>query len=129
MIPARDTIVQDVRPESRVIDDLRTAGIRKDIVYRVIVTANPEGIPGFFSLFAGKTREMGDDDRYRQTLKGDGFVPHSESVLLGISLDIIPPGPDASGQYPRPDLFCHINIPKNPAVIECIMKYLTAVPQ
>ncbi len=41
-----------------------------------------------------------------------------------IPLDIIPAGPDASGQYPRADLFCHINLPKNPAVIDRIMQYL-----
>lgn len=126
--PENDTIVQDVRPQSRVMDELRTAGIRKEILYRVIVTANPEGIPGFFSLFAGKTWEMGADGRYRLTLEGDGIVPHCESVLPGISLDIIPPGPDASGRYPHPDQFCHIHLPKNPAVIDRIMQYLTAVP-
>lgn len=124
--PASDTIVQDVRPQSRVMDELRNAGIRQDIHYRVIVTANPEGIPGFFSFFAGKTWEMGADGRYRLTLDGDGIVPHCESVLPGISLDIIPPGPNASGKYTHPDRFCHINIPKNPAVIDRIMQYLTA---
>jgi pimeloyl-ACP methyl ester carboxylesterase len=127
--PDADTIVQDVRPDSRVMGELRTAGIRKDILYRVIVTANPDGIPGFFPHFAGKTWERGDDGRYRLTLEGDGVVPHRESVLPGISLDIIPPGPDVSGQYPGPDLYCHINLPKNPAVIGRIMQYLTAVPR
>jgi len=125
--PKADTIVQDVRPGSRVMTELRTAGIRNDILYRVIVTANPEGIPGFFPLFSGKTRDMGDDGRYRLTLEGDGVVANRESILPGISLDIIPPGQDAAGQYPHPDLYCHINLPKNPAVIDHIMQYLTAV--
>jgi len=35
-----------------------TAGIRKDVLCRVIVTAKPEGIIGFFSLFAGRRWEM-----------------------------------------------------------------------
>jgi hypothetical protein len=126
--PEADTIVQDVRPGSRVMAELRSAGIRQDIRYHVIVTANPEGIPGFFPLFAGKTWEIGDDGRYRMTLEGDGVVAHRESLLPGISLDVIPPGPDASGQYPRPDLYCHINLPKNPVVIDRIMRYLTGVP-
>ena len=127
--PEKDEMVQDVRPKSRVMADLRTAGIRKDILYRIIVTGNPEGTPDFFPLFSGKTWEIGDDGRYRQTFAGDGVVAHSESVLPGISLDIIPPGPDASGQYPRPDLFCHINLPKNPAIIDRIMQYLTGIPR
>jgi pimeloyl-ACP methyl ester carboxylesterase len=127
--PETDLIVQDVRPESRVMTELRNAGIRKDILYHIIVTGNPEGIPGFFPLFAGKTWEIGTDGRYRQTFAGDGVVAHSESILPGISLDIIPPGPDASGRYPRPDLFCHINLPRNPAVIDRIMQYLTTTQQ
>jgi triacylglycerol lipase len=126
--PEADTMVQDVRPGSMVMTELRTAGIRKDILYRVIVTANPEGIPGFFPLFAGKTWEIGDDGRYRMTLEGDGVVAHRESLLPGISLDIIPPGTDVSGRYPQPDLYCHINLPKNPAVIDRIMQYLTVSP-
>ena len=127
--PEKDEMVQDVRPGSRVMAELRTAGIRKDILYRIIVTGNPEGTPDFFPVFAGRTWEIGDDGRYRLTLAGDGVVAHSESVIPGISLDIIPPGPDASGQYPRPDLFCHINLPKNPVIIDRIMQYLTGIPR
>ena len=127
--PEKDEIVKDVRPESRVMTELRNAGVRKDILYRIVVTGNPDGIPAFFPQFAGKTWEIGKDGRYRQTLEGDGVVAHSESRLPGISLDIIPPGPDASGQCSRPDLFCHINLPRNPAVIAHIMQYLTAVPE
>jgi triacylglycerol lipase len=127
--PEKDEMVQDVLPESRVMAELRTAGIRKDILYRLIVTGNPGGTPAFFPLFAGRTWEIGPDGRFRQTLAGDGVVAHSESALPGIPLDIIPPGPDTSGQYLRPDLFCHINLPKNPAVIDRIMQYLTGNPR
>ncbi|MFA5347583.1 MAG: hypothetical protein WC294_05565, partial [Methanoregula sp.] len=87
---ASDRLVQDVRPGSPVMDRLRTAGLRSDITYRIIVTINPEHSFGFFPWFDGKTCEIGDDGRYRATLNGDGVVPHRESVLPGISLDIIP---------------------------------------
>ncbi len=127
--PGNDKMVQDVRPESRVMAELRTAGIRKDICYRVIVTGNPEGTPAFFPVFDGKTWEIGDDGRYGMTLEGDGVVAHRESVLPGILLDIVPPVPEATEEYPRPDLFCHINLPKNPAVIDRIMEYLTVTPR
>jgi hypothetical protein len=127
--PEKDKMVQDVRPESQVMAELRIAGIRKDILYHIIVTGNPEGTPAFFPVFDGKTWEIGTDGRYRQTLTGDGVIAHSEAALPGITLDIIPTGPDASGQYPRPDLFCHINLPKNPAVIDRILQYLTEVPR
>jgi hypothetical protein len=73
--------------------------------------------------------EAGDDGRYRQTLEGEGVVANRESVLPGISPDIIPPGTDATGRYPCPDLYRLINLPKNPAVIDHIMQYLTAVPR
>ena len=127
--PAADTIVQDVRPKSGVMHELRTAGIRKDVLYQVIVTANPDGIPGFFLLLCrqdlgdGGGREVQADARRRR----DCAAWRIRSP--GTSLDIIPPGLDASGTYPHPDHFCHINIPKNPAVIDRIMRYLTAVRQ
>ncbi len=127
--PSQDEIVKDVRPKSRVMAELRTVGIRKDILYRVIVTGNPEGTPAFFPLFEGKTWEIGTNGRYRMTLEGDGVVAHSESRLPGIPLDIVPPGPYAPGREPRPDQFCHINLPRNPAVIARIMQYLTEVPR
>jgi pimeloyl-ACP methyl ester carboxylesterase len=122
--PEKDEMVRDVQPESPVMNELRTAGIRKDIRYHIIVSANPEGTPAFFPTFGGRTWEIGDDGRYRMTLEGDGVVAHRESRLPGISLDIIRPGPEGSGQCPSPALFCHINLPKNPAVMDRIMEYL-----
>jgi triacylglycerol lipase len=123
--PAADMIVQDVRPASPAMRALRSAGIRPDITYRIIVTANPGGRPDFFPLFKGKTWALTVDGRWRETWDGDGIVPHSESRLPGISLDILPAGPDGSGDLPSPDQYCHINLPKNPVVIERIMQYLT----
>ena len=124
--PAADRIVQDVRPGSPVIHSLRTAGLRTDITYRIIVTANPEDVPGFFPLFEGKTWEMAEDGRYRATLDGDGVVAHRESVLPGISLDILSASTEGEDHLPSPDQYCHINLPRNPIVIDRIMQYLTS---
>jgi hypothetical protein len=127
--PATDQLVQDVRPGSPVMHSLRTAGLRSDIIYRIIVTTNPGDEPGFFPLFAGKTWEIGDDGKYRPTLEGDGVVAHRESVLPGISVDVLPASPGGEGQLPAPDQYCHINLPRNPVVIGRIMQYLTDTPK
>jgi triacylglycerol lipase len=124
--PATDLIVQDVRPGSPVIDRLRTAGLRSDITYRIIVTGNPGDVPGFFPLFKGKTWEMDEDGRYRATLNGDGIVAHRESELPGISLDVLSATADGEDNLPAPDQYCHINLPRNPVVIGRIMHYLTS---
>jgi len=118
--PAADRIVQDVRPQSPVMHDLRSAGLRHDITYRIIVTANPVETSGFFPWFKGKTWEIGGDGKYRTTLDGDGIVPHRESALPGISLDIIPAAAGREAQY------SHINLPRNPQVIGKILHYLTS---
>jgi hypothetical protein len=123
--PAADRIVQDVRPGSPVMHSLRTAGLRSDITYRVIVTANPEEVPGFFPWFKGKTWEMAEDGRYRVTLDGDGVVAHRESVLPGISLDVLSASFEGEDHLPAPDQYRNINLPRNPVVIERIMQYLT----
>ena len=121
--PATDQLVQDVRPGSPVMHSLRTAGLRTDIIYRIIVTTNPGDEPGFFPLFEGKTWEIGDDGKYCPTLEGDGVVAHRESVLPGISLDVLSASPGGEGQLPGPDQYCHINLPRNPEVIGRIMQY------
>lgn len=125
--PPSDRIVQDVRPGSPIMHRLRAAGLRSDITYRIIVTTNPENNFGFFPWFDGKTWEIADDGRYRATLYGDGVVPHRESVLPGISLDIIPAPREQMDHLPDPDQYCHINLPRNPLVIERIMQYLTGL--
>lgn len=124
--PSRDAIVQDVRPASPFMEKLRTAGVRPDITYRIIVTANPGGVPGFFPLFGGKTWEMTGTRTFRQTLDGDGIVAHAESALPGISLDIIPAAlTDTDGTLPQANQYCHINLTKNPRVNDRVMQYLT----
>jgi len=123
--PAGDVIVQDVRPASPAMHKLRSAGIRPDITYRILVTANPWKSPDFFSLFEGKTWDLDSDGSWQKTWDGDGIVTHRESQLPGISLDILPAGPDGSGDLPPPDQYCHINLPKNPVVMDRILQYLT----
>ncbi|MDD1696615.1 MAG: acetyltransferase, partial [Methanoregula sp.] len=123
--PAADRIVQDVRPGSPVIKILQTAGLRSDISYRIIVTANPKDAFGFFPTFEGKTWGLGKDGKYQATLDGDGIVTHRESVLPGISLDILSSPDEGEDQLPAPDQYCHINLPRNPLVIDRIIHYLT----
>jgi triacylglycerol lipase len=124
--PVTDRILQDVRPGSPVIHSLRTAGLRSDITYRIIVTANPKDVSGFFPSFEGKTWEMGEDGKYRATLDGDGVVTHRESVLPGISLDILSGSFEGEDHLPAPDQYCHINLPRNPLVVDRIMQYLSS---
>ena len=119
--PGSDQSVQDARPDSPVIRCLRDSGLRPDIAYRVIVGTNPEAIPGFFPWFEGSTWEMAEGGRYRMTLEGDGVVACRESMLPGVPTDIIPA---SRGQGTSPEQFCHINLPKNPLVIDRVMQYL-----
>jgi triacylglycerol lipase len=123
--PADDAIVQDVRPASPFMEKLRTAGTRPDITYRIIVTANPGGVTEFFPLFGGKTWEMTKGREFRQTLKGDGIVAHADSLLPGISLDIIPVSAVTGDDLPPAHQYCHINLTKNPLVNDRVMHYLT----
>lgn len=122
--PAADQIVQDVRPGSQVIRNLRSAGLRPDITYRIIVTSNPGDVPEFFPWFQGKTWERSDDGRYQPTLEGDGVVAHRESMLPGISLDVLSASSGDDDNLPSPDQYCHLFQPKNPIVINRIMQYL-----
>ena len=122
--PSNDLIVQDVRPKSKVMHDLRTAGIRPDITYRIIVTGNPGEIPDFFPRFGGRTWEQTTDGKYRTTFDGDGLVPHGESALPGITLDRIRAEEQGEG-FPLPGQYCHINLPRNPVVMDRVLGYLT----
>ena len=103
--------------------DLRSAGLRPDIVYRNIITTNTHGVPGFCPWFGGKTWEATDEGEYRMTLDGDGVVSLRESVIPGISHDVLTvPCEQDDDQVPA-ELFGHIYLPKNPVVINLIMKY------
>jgi triacylglycerol lipase len=119
--PESDQSVRDARPESPVIQRLQNAGLRPDIMYRVIVGTNPEGIPGFFPWFGGRTWEIAEDGRFRATLEGDGVVAFRESALPGVLPDVLPA---PRGEALSADQFCHINLPKNPLVIDRVLQYL-----
>ena len=127
--PAADRLVQDVRPGSVVMHYLQNAGLRSDITYRIIVTANPGEVFGFFPWFEGKTWEMTRDGKYRATFDGDGVVAHTESELPGISLDILSVSSAWEEYLPSPDQYCHINLPKNPLIVDRIMEYLTTTAE
>ncbi len=122
--PLVDQIVQDVRPGSRTMRTLRAAGVRDDIAYRVIVTANPAAVEGFFPWFGGRTWELDDDGGFRPTLYGDGVVANAESVLPGVPLEVLAPGTDGGDRQIPPHHFCHIQLPRNPAVIDRVVERL-----
>jgi hypothetical protein len=119
--PLADPLVQDVRPGSPTMQALRAAGTRDDIAYRVIAAANPAAVDAFFPWFEGRTWELDGDGRFRQTLHGDGVVAVSESGLPGVPTEILAPEPDGGGRRIPPDRFCHIHLPRNPAVIERVI--------
>lgn len=124
--PFADPIVQDMRPGSRVMQALRAAGLRDDITYRVIVTANPAGSEAFFPWFEGRTWELGEGGAWQRTLCGDGVVAHSESALPGVPLEVFAPGPGHGRPRIPPQQFCHIRLTWNPAVIDRVVEYLLA---
>ncbi|HVP94547.1 MAG TPA: acetyltransferase [Methanoregulaceae archaeon] len=120
--PDEDTIVQQFRPGSRVMDELRNAGIREDITYRILLTANKTADPGFFPPFDGKTWEFSGTGTFSPTYLGDGIVPHSDSVMKGAIVEILPKDPgilEHSG-----DRYCHTRLPGNPEVVETVVGYL-----
>jgi hypothetical protein len=81
----------------------------------------------FITLCFAQTWEMAEDGRYRATLDGDGtVVAHRESVLPGISLDVLSASLKGEDHLPEPDVYCHINLPRNSIVIDRIMQYLTS---
>lgn len=127
--PAADRIVQDVRPASTVMQRMRAAGTRQDITYRVIVTANPAGDPLFFPLFGGRTWVRAGDGSYTAVFDGDGIVANRESALPGVSLDIISSGDEDETSPLQPGQYCHINLPRNPAVMERVLQYLCQSPR
>jgi pimeloyl-ACP methyl ester carboxylesterase len=120
--PVADVIVQACRPGSATMTALREAGIRPDIRYRLLCAENITRTASFFPCFEGKTCELLPDCTWHMTYAGDGIVPHTDSVLPGAALEILPAGPATldgdAGQY------CHIRLPRAPEVVERVVEYL-----
>lgn len=121
--PARDAIVQDLRPGSAVMAALRAAGPRDDLRYRVIMSTNHTEAPDFFSLFDGKTWVFTPDGTWQTTYAGDGIIPHTDSHLPGAGYDVLPLDPGVLQR--EPDTYCHLRLPGNPEVIDRVLEYLT----
>jgi len=121
--PADDLIVQQFRPESAAMTRLKAAGTRGDIRYRVIVAANITKTRSFFPSFEGRTLKLDHEGDLQTTYSGDGIVPHSDSFLPGAEVSVLPADPGLLALCP--DMYCHINLPRNPEVIDRIMGILS----
>ena len=62
---------------------------------------------------------------YQETFDGDGIVPNRESALPGVSLDILSTGLGSDDALSQPGQYCHINLPRNPVVMQRVLQYLT----
>ncbi|MEN6610187.1 MAG: alpha/beta fold hydrolase [Methanoregulaceae archaeon] len=120
--PEDDVIVQEFRPGSRTMRDLKQAGIREDVTYRILAAANQTRDPAFFPWFEGKTWETGPGRSWQLTYAGDGVVANSESALPGINPEIIANRSMASGI--KPNQYCHILLPRSPEIIQKIHYYV-----
>ncbi|MFZ0004570.1 MAG: acetyltransferase [Methanoregula sp.] len=124
--PAADVIVQACRPDSVTMATLRKAGIRSDIQYRLVCAENITQSPSFFPCFEGKTWELRPDGSWGMTYAGDGIVPHSDSVLPGAILDIVPADPAMLEKDPI--MYCHIRLPQCQEVVNRVVNYLLHGP-
>jgi len=57
---------------------------------------------------------------------GDGIVSHRDSYLPGATVEILPADP--SGFSRAPDQYCHIQLPRNPEVMDRVRGYLNTMP-
>ncbi|NYT07760.1 MAG: acetyltransferase [Methanomicrobiales archaeon] len=120
--PLCDRIVREFRPGSGPMRRLRAAGLRSDLAYRLILTENRQAVPGFFPTFTGKTWQFCGEQGWELTCHGDGIVPHSDSVLPGAGLDILPLRPEGLGDCPSQ--YCHFNLPRNDEIMNRVLSYL-----
>jgi hypothetical protein len=121
--PSTDRIVQEFRPGSTMMKTLASAGLRPDIAYRIILTGNPARDRGFFPAFDGMTWQYSRENGWKRTYRGDGIVPHTDSFIEGVGLDILP-GPGKRFIH-DPSLYCHFNLPRNPEIMQRVMEYLS----
>jgi pimeloyl-ACP methyl ester carboxylesterase len=121
--PVNDRIVQEFRPGSRRMRILASAGLRPDVTYRIILSGNTGRDPGFFPAFDGMTWQYSRENGWKRTYHGDGIVPHTDSFIEGVGLDILPaPG---NGFVHDPSLYCHFNLPRNPEIMQRVREYLS----
>jgi triacylglycerol lipase len=120
--PLLDPIIQELRPQSSFFDELKKAGIRKDIRYRVIMTSNKTRDRAFFPIFDGTTWEIQNNGDWLRTYSGDGVIPHSESMLPGAEHVDLPN--NQVSLVSSPEKYCHIHLPRNPEVMEQVVAFL-----
>lgn len=101
---------------------LGSAGRCPSTVYRFILTGNPARNPGFFPVFHGLTWRYSMKTGWDQTLQGDGIVPHTDSIIPGAGTEIVPAPEHGGGGDPYQ--FCHFNLPRNPVIMQQVIRYL-----
>jgi hypothetical protein len=120
--PKKDKIVQEIRPGSKTISEIEKAGIREDILYRLLLAMNETNSPNFFPCFEGKTWELLGNNEWIQTFEGDGIIPYSDSYLPGAGYDVFPV--DKEHFKENSNEYCHILLPQNSEIIKRILQYL-----
>jgi len=122
-IPDDDALVQEVRPKSPTMRKLKRAGLRDDISYQFILGENLTRSAAFFPVFGGRTPVYGEDGEWKTTWSGDGVIPHTDSVIPGAGYEVVPSDPIRLAE--RPWRYCHTTLPKNPEVMDAILRHIT----
>lgn len=122
--PSQDTMARELCSDSSTMAQLREAGIRKDIMYRLILAENRTETPALFPHLNGKTWAHLPDGDWVLTYAGDGVIPHIDSYLPGAGVDILPL--DSERFTSSPDEYSHIALPYNREAIDRILAYLLA---
>lgn len=119
--PAEDQLVQEFRRTGPFVEVLRKAGLRTDVRYRVIVAGNITATPEFFPLFEGRTWEYSSSG-WQKTVLGDGIVAHTDSIIPGAEMAVLPADPTMLNCAPGD--YCHLRLPGNPEVVERVIRFL-----
>ena len=122
--PSQDIMARELCAKSQTMVQLRDAGIRTDIRYRLILTENRTRNPALFPSLRGQTWAHLPDGDWILTYAGDGVIPHIDSYLPGAEVDILPL--DSERFTASPDEYSHIALPYNGEVMDRILAYLLA---
>jgi hypothetical protein len=87
----------------------------------VIVAGNPTATPEFFPLFGGQTWEYSPSG-WQKTIRGDGIVSHTDSLIPGAKMAVLPTDPTVLNGTPAE--YCHLRLPGNPEVVEQVIRFL-----